>query len=349
MVHGKLWPAHPKPLPDEVLSSWIVRVAEANALKLHTLSRMLFGDQRSPWNRDIDRFAPKWLLKAICQHTGVDYWHAYRTTLAIYRTRLYPRHNMTGQLRWVLPIISHGTKRQGFGMQFCPACLAEDVVPYFRKQWRLALYTYCPTHRISLYDACPECDAPICYFRRDFGRELAQALDLGHCTSCGFDFRQAIHSMPDMPAEEVRIRFDAMLSSLANANLVGNSEDHGFFAVLHQLCRVMCMPQNAGGLQAFVNSQLGQSNDRIWLVSRSIEHLRIADRHRLLSLALWLMVDLEPRLTLAWRQRAVRYNLLVKEFSGKPKWYRDVVVKCSNWRRTELLRAWTERSNFFHL
>lgn len=337
MVHGRVWPAHPKPLPDELLSSWIVRVAEANAIKLQTLSRMLFGDRRSPWNRDIDRFAPKWLLKAICLHTGVDYWRAYGATLATYRTRLYPRRRMSGQLRWVLPIISQGTKRRGFGMQFCPACLAEDATPYFRKQWRLALYTYCPLHRISLHDACPACGAQVCYFRRDFGRELAQAPDIGHCHVCGFDFRQARHSTPDMPDKEVRIRFDAMLLSLADVAQAGSYAEHGFFAVLHQLCRVMCMRQNAGRLQAFVNGRLGQPNDCIRLDSRSIEHLRIADRHRLLSLALWLLADLEPRLTLAWRQRAVRYNLLVKEFSGKPRWYRDVVEKFSDWRRTELL------------
>ena len=297
---------------------------------------MLYGDQRSPWNRDIDRFAPKWLLKTICRRTGVDYWCAYRSTLAIYRTRLYARRKLSGQLRWVLPILSHGTKRRGFGMQFCPACLAEDAVPYFRKQWRLALYTYCPIHRVLLYDACPACGVPVCYFRRDFGRELTQAPDIAHCYSCGFDFRQASHAMPEMPDEDVRTRFDAMLSSLANAMPLGYSEEHGFFAVLHQLCRVMCMRQNAGRLQVFVSGQLSRSDDRIRLESRSIEHLRVGNRHRLLILALWLLADLKPRLTLAWRQRAVCYNLLVKDLAEKPKWYRDVVDKCANWRRTEL-------------
>jgi hypothetical protein len=332
MVHGKLWPAHPKPLPDELLSSWIVRVAEANAIKLHTLSRMLFGDRRSPWNRDIDRFAPPWLLKTMCHHTGVDYQHVSSTTLATYCERLFPRQTMSGQLYWVLPIISQGTKRRGFGMQFCTACLAEDTTPYFRKQWRLALYTYCPKHQISLYDACPECGASVCYFRRDFGRELAQAPDLGHCTSCGFDFRQADHRTPDMLTEEVRIQFDAMLSSLADATPIGSHAEYEFFSVVRQLCRVMCMRQNAGRLQAFVSTQLEQKHDRIWLDSRWIEHLRITDRHRLLLLALWLLADLEPRLTSAWRQRAVRYNHLVREFPQIPQWYRGVAEKCSNWR-----------------
>ena len=143
MTYGQVWPAHPKPLPDELLSSWFVRVAESNAIKLQTLSWMLFGYGKSPWNRDIDRLAPPWFLEAICAHTGIGYDEVYCTTLDSYCTRLYPKRQSSGQLRWVLPIVSHGAARQGFGMQFCPACLAQDAVPYFRKPWRLALFTYC--------------------------------------------------------------------------------------------------------------------------------------------------------------------------------------------------------------
>lgn len=47
MTHGELWPAHPRPLKDELLSSWIVRVIQANGIKLQTLSRMLFGENLS--------------------------------------------------------------------------------------------------------------------------------------------------------------------------------------------------------------------------------------------------------------------------------------------------------------
>jgi len=95
MTYGKVWPAHPKPFPDELLSSWIVRVAQANAIKLQTLSWMLFGNERSPWNRDIDRSAPPWLLKELALHTGTNYWDVFHTTLVTYRQRLYPRRRLS--------------------------------------------------------------------------------------------------------------------------------------------------------------------------------------------------------------------------------------------------------------
>lgn len=78
MLSGKRWPAHPQPLPDELLTSWIVRVAEANGVKLQVLSWMLFGNTKSPWNRDVDRSAPHWLIEAMASHTGVRYWDVYR-------------------------------------------------------------------------------------------------------------------------------------------------------------------------------------------------------------------------------------------------------------------------------
>jgi hypothetical protein len=33
------------------------------------------------------------------------------------------------------------------------------------------------------------------------------------------------------------------------------------------------------------------------------------------------MVDLQPRLRMAWRAKAVRYNHLSKDFEDAPEWY----------------------------
>lgn len=37
MLSGEIWPAHPHPLPDEILSSWTLRVAAANGVRLQPL------------------------------------------------------------------------------------------------------------------------------------------------------------------------------------------------------------------------------------------------------------------------------------------------------------------------
>lgn len=333
MLSGKLWPAHPKPFPDEILSSWIVRVAEANAIKLQTLCWMLFGNARSPWNRDVDRSAPNWLLKAICEHTGTNYWDAYRTTLATYRNVLYPHRQTAGQLRWILPVRAHGMTREGYGQQFCPQCLAEDQKPYFRKVWRVALFTFCPLHQIMLYDACPSCGVPVVFHRRDFGVGLKQAGPICGCHACGFDFREAVSVTPDFPREEVHGLFSEMLGFLQMPRARGERFDLGFFAVLHQFCRIMGARQNAGRLRKFATDRLGIAMVEIELGRTTFEHRRGAERHNLLLCALWLMAAPAERVREAWEAKAVRYNLMLKDIDELPTWFRQLTAGCSNWRR----------------
>lgn len=332
MLSGKVWPAHPKPLPDELLSSWIVRVAEANAIKLQTLSWMLFGNGRSPWNRDIDRGAPRWLIEALSQHTRTNCWDVFHTTLVTYLSRLYPRRRAAGQLRWILPVRSYGMRHSAFGQQFCPDCLANDPQPYFRKQWRVALFTYCPEHHIELHDACPACGAPLIIFRGDFGRELEDAQPMHVCHACGYDFRETDRKPAFFPNQELRAYFDSMLLSLNKAANEAGRFDLEFYAVMHQFCRVMGTRQNGRKLQDFVAERLEFPAMQLSLGRTTIEQRRRDERHQLLLCALWLMADLQPRLETAWLAKAVRYNLLLRDFDDPPGWYRPLVERFSDWR-----------------
>jgi len=334
MGHGKVWPAHPKPLPDELLSSWIVRVAEANAIKLQTLSWMLFGNGRSPWNRDIDRSAPRWLIEALSQHTGINYWEVFHTTLVTYRTRLYPRRQAAGQLRWILPVRSYGMRRRAFGQQFCPACLARDSQPYFRKQWRVALFTYCPHHQVRLWNACPRCGLPVMHYRGNFGRELWEAQPMHACHACGFDFRKADKREVYFPSQEVHSLFDNMLLSLEKPVDLAGAFDLGFFAVLHQLCLIVQARPNHGKLQHFVAERLAMPLLPLSTERLTTEQLSQAERHHTLLCGLWLIGCLEPRLEDAWLSRSLRYNLMLKGFDEAPREYRRLVGKFSNWRKS---------------
>lgn len=324
MLSGTLWPAHPRPLPDELLSSWIVRIAEANGIKLYTLTLGLFGDRLTPWQRDIDRQAPKWLLKQICAKTGVGYWDAYHTTLTGYRTHIYPRRQTSGQLRWILPISSYGLERRGYGQQFCPECLAQDWSPYFRRCWRVGFFTFCPTHGCMLLDACHACGTPVALHRRDMGRDLVESKGLAHCQKCGADYRAASREQ----AHGADYQAHSMHQELLHAATNSNGRPHynlGFFGVLHQLCKVLGSSANAGRLYHWVEAQPGITTSIFPSPRRAtFESRRIHERHALVSFALWLLCDLPLRLTAAWRDKAVRFNHLLKDFDQPPRWYADV-------------------------
>lgn len=336
MLSGKLWPAHPKPLPDELLSSWIVRIAEANGVKLETMTHLLFGAYLLPWNRDVDRLAPKWLLKGICAHTGASYWDAYRMTLAGYRTRLYPHRQDSGQLRWILPIRINSTKRDGYGMQYCPECLATDKKPYFRRKWRVAFYTFCPEHRIMLRDCCPACGAAVTFYRRDFGRGIDEAGAICLCHQCQSDLRNVPHELVpifDGKAFQLYIKMLRVLDGPANG---AGRFNLGFHAVLHQLCKVMLSAQNRNQFRQYIAARLEVEVAPVQYRKIPFEQRRLFDRHQTLSFALWLLADPEERIRSAWQAKAVRFNLLLKDFNDAPKWFADLAGQLNRMQFPEL-------------
>lgn len=332
MLSGKLWPAHPQPLPDELLSSWIVRIAEANGVKLQTMTHLLFGLYNLPWNRDIDRLAPKWLLKGICAHTGSSYWDAYRLTLSGYRMRLYRYRKDSGQLRWVLPVRINSTKRDGFGMQYCPACLAADKEPYFRRKWRVAFNTFCPEHRIMMHDCCPVCGAAVTFYRRDFGRAIDEAGAICLCFQCQFDLRFAPQTPVAIYDEHTFQLYVEMLLAIDGAAADAGQFDLKFHAVLHQLCKVMLSAQNHDRLRQYVAEMLGVTVTPAVYGKMPLEHRRVFDRYQIAFFALWLLMGQGDRIVKAWRNKVVRYNMLKKDFQPIPSWYQAIVMQCANWR-----------------
>ena len=126
--------------------------------------------------------------------------------------------------------------------------------------------------------------------------------------------------------------FDGMLQSLNKLDNEAGRFDLGFYAVMHQLCRVMGTQQNGGKLQNYVAEHLQLPVVPATRGRTTIEQRRTAERHQLLLCALWLMVNLQPRLEAAWLGKAVRYNLMLRDFDDPPGWFRLLVRRFSNWR-----------------
>lgn len=328
-----LWPIRYKPLPDELLSCWLVRLAHGHGLKVQTFCNLIFGNQRQVWNRDIDRLAPTWLIDELVKRTGTSPEIAWGTTLRAYEGILYPKFRLAGALQWVLTLKMYHRTHQGFGLQFCPTCLAEDTAPYFRKRWRVALNTVCTRHGTMLLDRCSECGAGVAFHRLDIIR--ADAIDLkplSYCHSCGFDLKNAVTKKPlvyDREASQFLHRFNCQFDQDLG---LSSKWDVELPPVMHQLCRIMTARSKHVYLREFVIDQLGIQDIELTAGYVNFEMRPIQERHHLLQLATWLIVDFEFRLNSAWWSRSVRYNVLLKDFSNPPIWYQDVVSKLSNWR-----------------
>jgi len=196
------------------------------------------------------------------------------------------------------------------------------------------LFTYCPDHQVELHDACPDCHAPVVHYRGDFGKELKDAWPMYICHACGADLREAERTAVYFPSDELHRIFGEMLRSLGRLAAEAGQFDLGFFAVMHQFCRVMGTGQNQGKLRRYLIERVGIPAMPQSPAGRiSIEERRRYERHLWLLCALWLMVDLEHRLRDAWLAKAVRYNLMTKDFEGAPGWYRKLVERFADWRR----------------
>lgn len=323
-----LWPAHPHPYRDELLSSWLVRVAHANGLKVQSFCRLTFGNERQVWNRDIDRLAPLWLIEAMATRTGTTIERVWQTTLMAYRGKLFEQEKASGQLKWMLSLQMYHRKRLGHGMQFCPICLSEDVEPYFRRAWRVALYTFCPKHNCMLLDRCPQCGQGVAYHRIELGHPREMSMEpLCICWACSFDYRQSkiepVHKWNGRTFQS----WEKVLRIIDSGTPSSSRFDYDMLAVLHQMAKLLSSNGAKQKLAEYVTTRTGLAHPRMVTGKLSIESRELIDRHYIMGLAWWLIGRWPSRLWVAWTQRALKYNWLMRDFSHAPSWYRNAADK----------------------
>jgi hypothetical protein len=330
MITGKLLPAHPHPKHDEILSSWVTRVAHAQGLKLQTFSSLVFGRDRTIWNRDIDKLAPDWMITKLSKCTGVSLQTVFGTTLRSYEGVLYEHHQPNGNTKWVLPLGVYHRTHHDFGLQFCPMCIAEDVEPYYRKHWRLAFYTECEKHQVLMHDRCPECAAPVNFHRSEMGaRSLIQGSTV-HCHACGFDLRcsQSFRT----PCQDWRT-FTAYRSVLLSHQLgwafIEQTEfpyAQNLFEVLRHLCRLMGSNRKASCLLPYAAEKLGLDISPIkQSQNNTFELHNVFQRHLLFCCAIWLLLDWPNRFVSVCEELRLSSAYVLVDFIEPPYWFASVI------------------------
>ena len=322
-----LWPIRYKPLPDELLSCWLIRLAHGHGLKVQTFSNLLFGNRRQVWNRDVDRLGPSWLIEELSHRTGTPMSAAEATCLRAYEGVLFESFKLSGALPWILTIGMYHRTRSAFGQQFCPLCLRADEVPYYRRSWRLAFMTVCPEHEVMLQDRCPQCESPLSFHRAEMGRGgVDDALEMSMCHACGMDLRESHAQAEEFYLPELK----DWLIDLAKGGPEGFDLDD--WNVMHHLARLLMSDAAHLNLHEHLSRQLGAPEWEFPEGRISIESCELGLRHHLMQLIGYLMLDLQGSLDAAWRARAIRYNHMLKDFRNAPGGYVQVVSRFENWR-----------------
>ncbi len=318
-----LWPIHFKPLPDELLSSWLVRLAHSHGLKVQTFCNLVFGNRLQVWNRDIDRLAPEWLITELSDRTGATIEQVMDTTLQSYQGVIYHRHRVSGTLSWIQSLKLYHRKFEGFGLQFCPECLASGEEPYFRKSWRVAFNTICTTHNCMLHDRCPDCGYGVAFHRNDMRyAQYVTTVSLKECHRCGFDLSKSPSMQDNYASNDVNKFLSNLSQKLLNRSL-GQAENDNLL-VMHHFAKLMFTRNSTVKLYSHLCNVMGV--DKIFLnTSSDIEGGGVETRHHVLQVIAYLMLDLEPRLREAIAAKGVRYNHLKKDFDEMPWQYKNLI------------------------
>ena len=235
---------HPRPMPGEILSSWMVRLAHANRYKVQEFYTLYFGRERQIWNRDIDHLAPEWLLKGLSAQTGIQIEELHSLSLRSFEGIVYENFREKTITRGLLPLGVYHRTRRNYGQQFCPLCLLEDEQAYLRKSWRIAFITTCEKHEVILHDRCEHCKQPMMPHRADMTSKTGVPANIGieFCGSCGKKFTDSgtIKATPDAIAFQ-RMIFDCIKDGfvwVANKPLYSFIFLEGIRVIIHGKARI---------------------------------------------------------------------------------------------------------------
>ena len=157
---GRRWPVDVRPALGELLSSWLHRLAHANGVPPRYFGAVL-GAAGEAWSAQLDRHLPEAVRRLLLDHSSIcpeelDGLCLGPSQLSVLRLRLRTR-----------PHDAATSTAQSAWLQYCPVCLRDDEVPYFRCSWTLATRVSCFHHSCRLRDRCPSCGQGLAPFKRD--------------------------------------------------------------------------------------------------------------------------------------------------------------------------------------
>jgi hypothetical protein len=299
-------------------------------MKLHTLEVQLWGREKQIWTRDIDRSIDEQTLAGVASLCGTTLEVARETCLRSFEGRLFESLNVKGNSDWIMPAgIFHRVRRRPH-MQYCSLCLADDRVPYFRKQWRTAITTFCVVHDVMLRDRCPDCQAPVMFYRQEMGDRWAMPVhQLSRCSSCSFDLTTATAEkalvLDKQAFATLRLQIDYMDQGWTWTDKNVFQYSHLYFSVLRNLVQKLSSSWTPRRLRHLAEIRLGCSVEEQLTGREPFEYLALPVRHVLLQIATWYLIDWPHRFMRSFERRNCRYSELMREFHKVPFWFAEKI------------------------
>lgn len=313
------WPVRPKPLAGEVLSSWLSRIAAGNALSLQQFRNICLPKVRGQ-GADLDLIGDSGFLSAIAAGAAVLPDEASRRGYASDEGIVYSRAR-GGCPEWIVPLAGTEDAFQRTSIPFCPGCIADDAVPYYRKIWRYAFAPICPTHGL-LVNHCPACRHPYTYLGHDRSRGAnVGSGTIGTCRRCERRFpRMSPLELPD-GLEPALIAQQNILSAVdAGSMSIGGDQVQIclYLRGLHDISAILLNAEHGEKAWNWIHAAAGIAPPRE-SPRGHIEEQAPAVRAALLAQSFWLTEEWPDRLVAMFRDLKLPARVLSPK-SKLPSW-----------------------------
>lgn len=307
----------PRPQPEESLSSWRQRFGMENGFRLFPLAP---GELR---RSDPDVAPSDATLKWISRTHGVPIEKLVQMTAA---GKFGTTHGKAarGLRRWIVSMQYSRMANRRFGLPYCPVCLQEDAIPYFRLHWRSCLHSHCPHHGVLYRDVCFRCNTATWPGPCANSSVYEKSWSAPHiCCVCGADLRDATSGEKVVATQSLTTTpaTDAMIPLSAELTVSAESYGDAVWIVCQLFMRgrsARCIAQRHVNLAPLVSELQSQS-------ARSVEELPIHLRHMLTTEVHSLFVQWPLSLVDFCAVARISAEHLSQNRVGCPAWFESFV------------------------
>jgi TniQ len=168
----KVLPLHPRPQPLESMTSYIIRLVEANGLQSINELGVLAGRMTFSNLKSLDY--PATAYPGLAQITGHPEERWFDMTFFHLIQRFGCAMNRSSFHKFLVGSLAPS-------LRYCPICLAEHAPAYYSLLWRFLVLPGCIEHGVRFLDQCGHCQSPLPLLRY-----LPQLI---RCPTCQGDLR----------------------------------------------------------------------------------------------------------------------------------------------------------------
>lgn len=270
-LSGRYWFGHPKPKLDELTSSYLIRLANANGMRVHSFCHQ-YWPHKQIWTRDIDTKMDDDIINLVSERAATSRKSVACCSLQRYSGQMFTQINPNGLTRWIRPIGVRHRSRTRYGLMWCPLCLLETP-EVFKTVWRTNLSATCSSHGVVLLDRCAECYSPCSPHREKPDR----------CEVCGLMYEQGPTNIGSSRAQQFGFLLQHAAKSGDMSSIFGTEvcTIEGF-DVLRQLIKILTSGARHRRLHKVVAKHYGFDLRPLCEERpKAVEYISSSDLHRI--------------------------------------------------------------------